>query len=501
MKRIQKITALLCALTLAVGNLGVYADNAKAAQSPVTSDDAPLFREEMEQCAAKNARTGNRAQELRFGKKAQGRLVSGDDGQRYQVTLKSSGQLDIHLEGDSGKLAIRLTDKNGKDWAPRRRTADGKQTYQLKKGTYHFQVQAAKGTVVPQTGMDYAITARFKSAKAKFEDNNTRGKAAKLPFNDVFYGHLASNASTEYYKITLKRLSYIAISINTQMMDDEPETFVVTLYNKYGKRMMDWENPDWVEYEKEMDGEADWMVDDYANCQGLNALLEAGSYYVGVSVERNRDGRVPTSARYGQYAIFTYVSGIGVELELSSKQAEYTGKRIATPKVSVKEYPEDLYYYPIPEREFENVWSMHKKYHDQVKSIKKIGRYRIGSRDFSQYGLDSSYAYAIFTVTPICGKISRASSKKPGEVQVSIKKDAQSTGYQIQIARDKKFKKSVKTIKATSTRKTIKGLSHGKKYYIRIRNYKNVKTYYCSDIAVPESIYGKWSKTKTVVCK
>ena len=140
MKRIQKITALLCALTLAVGNLGVYADNAKAAQSPVTSDDAPLFREEMEQCAAKNARTGNRAQELRFGKKAQGRLVSGDDGQRYQVTLKSSGQLDIHPEGAAGKLASRLTDKDGKGWAPRRRTDDGEQTYQLKKGTYYYQI-------------------------------------------------------------------------------------------------------------------------------------------------------------------------------------------------------------------------------------------------------------------------------------------------------------------------------------------------------------------------
>ena len=47
----HSIVALLCAVALAAGNLGIYADNAKAAQPLMTSDDAPLFREETKQRA------------------------------------------------------------------------------------------------------------------------------------------------------------------------------------------------------------------------------------------------------------------------------------------------------------------------------------------------------------------------------------------------------------------------------------------------------------------
>ena len=182
MKRIQKITALFCALALAVSSFGTYTDNARAAELPVTSDDAFLSRETTQRGTTKNTGAKTNVQKLEFGKKVQGRLVSRDDGQQYQITLKSSGQLDIHLEGAAGKLATCLTDQNGKGWAPRRKTTDGKQTYQLKKGTYYYQVQIEKGLQIPETGLDYTITATFKSAKARYEDNNTRKKAAKAPW-------------------------------------------------------------------------------------------------------------------------------------------------------------------------------------------------------------------------------------------------------------------------------------------------------------------------------
>ena len=103
------------------------------------------------------------------------------------------------------------------------------------------------------------------------------------------------------------------------------------------------------------------------------------------------------------------------------------------------------------------------------------------------------------TVTPTRGKISRVSSKQKGQVQVSIKKNAQSTGYQIQIARDKKFRKAGRTWKATNLKETLKGLTPGKRYYVRVRNYKDVTTNYFGNTLVPESIYGKWSKIRTVV--
>ncbi len=518
MIRIQKIkiTALLCALALMVSSIGFYINDVRAASLPVTSDDAPLSQETTERNPARSIGAKTGAQQLKFGKKVQGRLVSGDDGQRYQVTLKSSGQLDIHFEGAAGKLVSRLTDKNGKGWAPRRRTADGKQTYQLRKGTYYCQVQAIKGAAVPQTGLGYAVTVRFKSAKAKFENHTTRKKAAKLPFYEVFYGHLASNSPVEYYKFTLDKQSYFSFSLTTQITDYAPETFVVTLYNKYGKRMTDWENPDWVEYFKAPESYVigkynftygDWYVNDemsYSSYdRGMCWVLPAGDYYVGVSVKRDKGGKVPAAARYGRYAAFAATWSPSVSVELSHNQAEYTGKRIKLPKVTIKGKKPYLKRNTGVPRYWEEGITEGTGY-----TPKKIGRYMIIQTMWwvdQEFDDNDTVAYAIFTVTPVRGKVRSASSRKPGEVQVSVKKNAQSTGCQIQIARDKKFKKSVKTIKTTNVRKTIKGLLHGKKYYVRVRNYKDVKTRYFKhwgvNDSVEETIYGKWSKVRTVVCK
>ena len=502
MKRIQKITALFCALALAVSSFGTYTDNARAAELPVTSDDAFLSRETTQRGTTKNTGAKTNVQKLEFGKKVQGRLVSRDDGQQYQITLKSSGQLDIHLEGAAGKLATCLTDQNGKGWAPRRKTTDGKQTYQLKKGTYYYQVQIEKGLQIPETGLDYTITATFKSAKARYEDNNTRKKAAKAPLDKEFYGHLAQNSPTEYYKFTLKRISQFSFTINTQVADETPETFVVSLYNKAGKLMRSWENPDWREY----DGDWIWDWEEFGREVGLVEVLPAGTYYIGVSIKRDENGKVPVSARYGSYKIYARAKLIGVSVELSHNQAEYTGKEIMPPKVTLKKHFKKAYYsdwHYDKDRKAYQIYPITKGVGGSFgNTIKEIGRYQIRQQRWSPpHGISSDNAYAIFTVTPVCGKISRITSKKRGQVQVSVKKNTQSTGYQIQIARDRKFRKSRKTLKTTNLKKTIKGLSHGKKYYVRIRNYKDVKTVYCPGTEVPESIYGKWSKTRIVVCK
>ena len=69
-------------------------------------------------------------------------------------------------------------------------------------------------------------------------------------------------------------------------------------------------------------------------------------------------------------------------------------------------------------------------------------------------------------------------------------------GYQIQYSRSKKFKKKArKTVtikKAKITKKTIKKLKSGKRYYVRVRTYKVVNG---------KRVYSKWSAKKSVKVK
>ena len=98
------------------------------------------------------------------------------------------------------------------------------------------------------------------------------------------------------------------------------------------------------------------------------------------------------------------------------------------------------------------------------------------------------------TQTPATVKVSKTKAKKNGVV-VTWKTAKDVTGYEIQLATDKKFKKNKKTIKVNkknASKKTVKKLKSKKKYYVRVRSYKIVNG---------KKVYGKWSKVKAVKTK
>ncbi|MCI8785332.1 MAG: DUF1542 domain-containing protein [Eubacterium sp.] len=92
--------------------------------------------------------------------------------------------------------------------------------------------------------------------------------------------------------------------------------------------------------------------------------------------------------------------------------------------------------------------------------------------------------------TVIQGKI-KAKSKG---FTIRWKKQTGIDGYQIQVSQSKNFKKYIyqKTIKKTKAKITIKKLKDKKKYYVRIRTYKNVGG---------QTLYSGWSKKKSVRLK
>ena len=88
---------------------------------------------------------------------------------------------------------------------------------------------------------------------------------------------------------------------------------------------------------------------------------------------------------------------------------------------------------------------------------------------------------------PAKGKVTKLTAGKK-KLTVKWNKLKNIKGYELQYAADKKFTKGLTVVKIKAKKKsyTIKKLAGGKKYYVRIRGYRNIKG---------GVIYGKWSKT------
>ncbi len=124
---------------------------------------------------------------------------------------------------------------------------------------------------------------------------------------------------------------------------------------------------------------------------------------------------------------------------------------------------------------------------------KKCGKATVTVTGKGKYTGTSSLT---FIIKPAKVKIVSAKSPKAKQVKAVWKKSAGGvSGYHVQVALDKKFKKSAKLLtvkKPGAAAKTVTGLKSKKIYYVRVRAFKTVnKTRYA----------GKWSAVKTVKCK
>ena len=170
-------------------------------------------------------------------------------------------------------------------------------------------------------------------------------------------------------------------------------------------------------------------------------------------------------------------------IKLKATSLTYNGK-VRTPKVIVKDRTGKTL---VKNTDYTVSYAKGRKY---------VGKYAVKITFKGKYsGTKTLY----FTIKPKATSISslKAGSKK---FTVKWKKQAtQTTGYQVQVATNKKFKKNKKTVtikKQKTTKTTVKKLKAKKKYYVRVRTYKTVKINGKSI-----RIYSGWSKAKTVTTK
>ena len=170
-------------------------------------------------------------------------------------------------------------------------------------------------------------------------------------------------------------------------------------------------------------------------------------------------------------------------IKLKATSLTYNGK-VRTPKVIVKDITGKTL---VKNTDYTVSYAKGRKY---------VGKYAVKITFKGKYsGTKTLY----FTIKP---KATRISSLTAGSKKFTVKwkkQATQTTGYQVQVATNKKFKKNKKTVtikKQKTTKTTVKKLKAKKKYYVRVRAYKTVKINGKSI-----RIYSGWSKAKTVTTK
>lgn len=235
-------------------------------------------------------------------------------------------------------------------------------------------------------------------------------------------------------------------------------------------------------------------IDGYEIWRSINGgtwelVEDCSSYYTGISqwgTDFNKSYQFKVKAYkkfgetkfYGDWSVIKALNPTPTNVKLSATSYSYNGK-VITPSVTIKD--------KTGKKLTKNVdYTV-----NYASGRKKVGTYKVTITFKGNY---SGTVTKTFKINP---KKASLKSLSKGKKQIKVKWSkvtSETTGYQIQYSTSSKFK-SAKTVtikknKTTST--TIKSLKSNKKYYVRVRTYKTVKS---------TKYYSSWSNVKNVKTK
>lgn len=195
----------------------------------------------------------------------------------------------------------------------------------------------------------------------------------------------------------------------------------------------------------------------------------------------SKNGKIVTTCSVCKKTLSTKIIPKISSVKLSSNTFTYNGK-VIKPSVIVK----DSKGKKINNSNYTVAYS---------KGLKNVGNYKVTIKFKGNY---SGTVNKTFTIIPKSTTLTNLSSSKK-KVKVKWKKQTtQTNGYQLQYSLNSNFK-SAKLLHVTNnkvTTKLISNLKSKKKYYVRIRTYKNVKVKGKST-----KIYSTWSKSLNLKVK
>lgn len=158
------------------------------------------------------------------------------------------------------------------------------------------------------------------------------------------------------------------------------------------------------------------------------------------------------------------------------KNAVYTGKKLE----------------PAVRIETADGKKLNKKYYTVTyKNNKEIGKGKVIIKFKNGY---TGKVTKTFKINPKATAAKKVTAGKK-QLKATYKKVKGVTGYQVQVATNKKFTKNKKTVTVKGVKKTsatVNKLKGGKKYYVRVRTYKVVKG---------KKYYSAWTKVKSATVK
>lgn len=230
-----------------------------------------------------------------------------------------------------------------------------------------------------------------------------------------------------------------------------------------------------------------------AELSRVHKTIPALGHVKGKAVEENR--KAASVGKDGSYDLVVYCTRC-------NKKVSQERKRVAAPK-TIKLGKERYSYdgkakqpaVTVTDRQGKTIAK--KYYKVTYQNNKKAGKASV------TVTLKGNYKGTIKKTYEICPKGTSLVSVKAGKKKLTVKwkkQTSQTTGYEIAYAANASFAKSkTKTVcirNIKSTTKEIKGLTGKKKYYVKVRTYKEVKS---GNKKI--RIYSDWSKAKAVTTK
>ena len=442
------------------GAKGAYALELTANKTPFVWDTVSVTGKDAEKVSASIAEDGIQVK----GSNLEDVTVTATDGEKTEEIKVSSGEESILITEKDGQLSA-LEDQNGDGTYETQIIADSFVTLAATSVPYTGKAQmpavtVKNGDVTLTQGLDYQVSYK----------NNVNVGTATVTITGI--GKYTGTVTKQFtiQKVNQKTANVIQASNVVKKYSTKAQSFIIKAKTKGGANLTYQSNNKAIKVSK--NGKVT-IAKNYIGKATITISAAATANYNAttkkITVTVNPTGTKLTSVKSTKIGQLTIkwiknaaVTGYQVQYATSGK---FNGAKTLNVK-SNKKVTSTLS--KLKEKQ---------KYYVRIRTYKTVGKVNY----YSAWSAAKSATVKGVTA-PAAVKLTSVKSAKAGEMTVKWGKNAKAGGYQLQYATAKNFKsaKTVAVKKEKTTSTTIKKLTKGKKYYVRIRTYQKVggKTYY-----------------------